>query len=220
MNKYLIIVAHPDDETLFFSGLLQSSPQYTYKVVCVTNGDADGMGSLRAKQFREACQKQGALFEQWDFPDVYEKRLDQNLLQKKLKELSPCAKVYTHGIIGEYGHPHHQDVSYAVHQVFQEKTYSIAHNCYPNELITLTASQYKLKQDILSTTYLSETIRFSHLIPASFMEGYTKVGLQEVEAIYQFMIGKSPLDESKLSHYAWIKEHLNEVFKEGFERIF
>lgn len=220
MNKYLIIVAHPDDETIFFSGLLQSSPQYTYKVVCVTNGNADGMGKERARSFGEACQKQGALCEQWDFPDVYDKRLDQNLLQSKLKELTPCSKVYTHGIIGEYGHPHHQDVSYAVHKVFGNKTYSIAYNCYPSELINLTPAQYQLKQEILSSTYLSETIRFSNIIPASFSEGYIQISIDEVEALYNFFTGLNPLDELRLYHYFWLKDHLKEVFTTPFKRMF
>lgn len=220
MNKYLIIVAHPDDETLFFSGLLQSSPQYTYKVICVTNGNADGMGEKRAKQFSDACHKQGALFEQWDFPDIYENRLDQVQLQAKLKELTPCSKIYTHGIIGEYGHPHHQDVSFAVHKVFGDKTYSIAHNCYPDEILNLTEEQFKLKEEILSTIYLSETIRFSNIVPANFSEGYTKIGFEEVEAIYHFVTGQSSLDESKLKHYFWIREHLKEVFGTSFKRMF
>ncbi|MCR9206347.1 MAG: PIG-L family deacetylase, partial [Halobacteriovoraceae bacterium] len=50
MKNKALFVAHPDDEVLFFSG-----PLYTFgkdfHVVLVTDGNADGLGKSRLKEF-------------------------------------------------------------------------------------------------------------------------------------------------------------------------
>lgn len=217
MKTYLI-VAHPDDETIFFSSLMQNKKDL--KVICVTNGNADGMGEKRARDFSSACKAQGQEGIMWDFEDIYEKRLDQKKLQEKLKTLQDVDSVYTHGIIGEYGHPHHQDVSFAVHNVFKDKVMSTSYNCYPDEFYALTREEFELKKKILSTTYLSETIRFSHIIPATTWEGFTKVSFDEVEALYHFFTKKTPLRQDSLSHYKWLYEHLLHTFGPGLPRMF
>lgn len=216
--KTYIIVAHPDDETIFFSSLMLNKKNL--QVICVTNGNADGMGEKRALDFYAACKAQGQVGEMWDFEDIYEKRLDQKQLQAKLQTLKDVGTIYTHGIIGEYGHPHHQDVSFAVHNVFKEKVMSTSYNCYPDEFFKLTKEEFELKKKILSTTYLSETVRFSHIIPATASEGFTKVGLHEVNAIYAFLTKKAPLHLESLSHYRWLYENLLQTFGKELPRMF
>jgi len=216
--KTYLIVAHPDDETIFFSSLMQNKKDL--QVICVTNGDADGMGEKRSRDFSNACKAQGQKGVMWDFEDIYEKRLDQQSLQKKLKSLPDVGLVYTHGIIGEYGHPHHQDVSYAVHSVFKDKVMSTSYNCYPDESFKLSKQEFELKNEILSTTYLSETVRFSHIIPVTAWEGFTKVSLDEVSAIYAFMTQKASLKKDSLVHYKWLYEHLLHTFGQALPRLF
>lgn len=216
--KTYIIASHPDDETLFFSSIMQTKKDV--HVICVTDGNADGMGEKRKSDFKSACKAQGATSEMWDFQDIYEKRLDQKRLQEKLTTINDANIVYTHGILGEYGHPHHQDVSFAVHNVFKDKVMSVAYNTYPSELITLNQKSFNLKKEILSTTYLSETIRFSNLIPATFAEGFLKVSFEEVENIFHFLIKKEALDPTRLFHYKWLQGHIEDKFKEGIPRLF
>ena len=220
---YLAIIAHPDDETIYLSGLMMQKRDLPWKVICVTDADADGEGEMRIAQLEQALKRlEISSFETWGLPDLYEKRLDTDLIQEKLVSLSLPNEVYTHGIIGEYGHPHHQDVSYAAHNFYHNRVavYSISYNCYPDFTIQLNSDQYQLKVEILSKIYGSEINRFAHLVPATSSESFAQVGIAEVEAIYHFLTGKGSLVESKLNKYAWAIEHIKKVLAPGQKRLF
>ena len=219
----LIIVAHPDDETIYFTGPLLQNRTYPWKVICVTNGNADGNGLSRQKDFQQACTKLNVeSFEHWDYPDVFEQRLDVNKLINDLSKFNCVHLVYTHGVIGEYGHPHHQDVSFAVHKAFCKKTkvFSICHNNYPDEIIKLTKDEFDLKTDILTKIYHNEMNRFLNLVPATTIESFCEVSLQEVEAIYTFLSQKGPLDVDLLDKYKWLVNHIKEALATSNKRLF
>src|SRR2546428_13356398 len=62
-----VVVAHPDDESLWFGGTLSMFSDASLKIVivCLTNGDND----VRSNEFRQACQKIGAVALMLDYPD-------------------------------------------------------------------------------------------------------------------------------------------------------
>ncbi len=216
----LIVVAHPDDETLFFAGLIQSVKTHPWKVICVTDGDADGQGALRADQLAEAChQLKVKSLEHWKFPDIYEQRLNIKALVEKLQTLENINQVYTHGILGEYGHPHHQDVSAAVHRAFP-KVFSVAYNCFAQKLIKLSPKQWEIKSRILSTVYLSETRRFAPFLPSTFAEGFISVSDEEVNTIYQWITKKIEPKKKDLKIYGWYFEYLKKAIDEPPPRPF
>ena len=213
-KKYkLLVVAHPDDETLFFSAALLQESKIPFKVVCVTNGNADGFGNERALNFKKACKKLKVKdCVQLDFPDIYEERLLIQKLLDFLKTLPMPVEVYTHGIVGEYGHPHHQDVSFAVHQCFHNKikVWVPAYNCLADKVIKLTEKNYQIKTKIYSEIYKDETIRFSQVIPNRNVDEYAQLGWTEVHEIYESTINKQLPDKSKLKKYKWYYEYLVE----------
>ncbi len=223
-NTYnLIVVAHPDDESIYFAGLIQSKKEIPWKIICITNGNADGHEQLRRQQFTKACHSlKVADFEHWDFPDVFDKRLPILKVKERLSQLPLPKKVYTHGIIGEYGHPHHQDVSYAVHQTFAPKTdvFSVNYNCFPEEVINLTETQFNIKTQILTGIYGSEINRFAHIVPGTPVEGFCRVSWPEVDNIYQFLAHQAPLQEKYLIKYKWLQSHLEETLGAGLPRLF
>lgn len=214
-NAYrLLVVAHPDDETLFFGGLLASTAtqKIPWLVVCVTDGNADGNGRTRAQQFRDATRKLGVShIAHWDFPDIYEQRLDIGALAMRLRALPAPKEVYTHGILGEYGHPHHQDVCAAVFQAFARQkipVWSAAYNCWPERWVRLSEPQYRLKCSILSGIYQAETRRFAHFLPATAAEGFTQLSFGEVNALYRFLCGGPPPALRSLRVYRWYWTYL------------
>lgn len=212
-QKYaLLVVAHPDDESIFFAGLLMNQRALPWKVICVTDGNADQVGSKRADQFKAACRLLKVNCEQWDFIDNFEMRLDTAKLTKRLLELDPPAEVYTHEILGEYGHPHHQDVSFAVHRAFAKKTrvWSASYNTFPKKLFKFTPAQYKIKTKILTLVYQSETLRFLNFLPLTATEGYLQTTLAEVEHIYFYFIGENDLNKSKLKVFSHLFGYLKE----------
>lgn len=205
----LLIVAHPDDEAIFFSGLLLASRNW--HVICVTDGNADGLGLERQFQFRQSCKHLKVLkADCWEFPDVFKNRLDVALLEGHLKGLPKYKRVFTHGILGEYEHKHHQDVSYATHRAFYKRApvFSVAYNVYPDFNVRLTEKQFKIKTDILWKIYAGETKRFLNFLPATSTESFSKLSIKEVEAIYSWLTQKIPIPEKALLKYKWLLPYL------------
>ncbi len=238
MKYNLVCVAHPDDETLFFGGLLLSgrktigpkpgpealssrplheSRSVPWVIVCATSdGNAD-----RRRQFTDACKALGVTETHWwGFPDKYEERLPIDRVVEKLQALPPPNEVFTHGIVGEYGHPHHQDVSYAVHKAFPGHTnlYSVAYNTFPELEVKLTADDFALKARILTQIYGSETNRFLNVLPATFVEGFRRLDTSEVEAIYDYFAGGKSLAKEKLKAHQWLIDYLPHL--KGLSRPF
>jgi len=227
----LIVVAHPDDETIYFAGPILGYRDIPWKVICITDGDADGNGSDRAIQFAKACKTLAVdSFEQWDFPDVFEKRLDVDKISKKLSQLPIPHRIYTHGIIGEYSHPHHQDVSYAVHACFSKggicknaddnKVMSISYNTYPDEKFNLSRKDFETKTKILSENYADEMNRFLHLVPASPTDSFTAIKLTEVQAIYRYLTQTAALNTKLLDKYLWLAKHIQTALGKPNKRLF
>ena len=148
--------------------------------------------------------------------------MDIDLLSKKLEKLSKPDQIYTHGILGEYGHLHHQDVSYAVHKVWSQQVgvNSIAYNCFPDTIIELARSDYDLKTYILSEIYGSEINRFVNLVPGTFCEGFARVEWVEVQAIYQALTTNDSLSVDKLNKYKWLAKHIQTTLRHRKDRLF
>ena len=217
----LIVTAHPDDESIFFAGLVLSRPKTSWEVICVTDGNADGNGTLRKQQIETACELLG--IKKLSFlglPDNYSERLDQSLLVSKLKD-AYADEVFTHEIFGEYGHPHHQDVSASTHVAFEGRApvWSIAYNVYPQLKIELPEESWKKKFRILSEVYFSETKRFFQLIPTTSSEGFVQIPTNVITDIYQYLIEKGALPPTELSQYEELRKFLP-FFKERKNRHF
>lgn len=185
----LIVIAHPDDESIFFAGLILMHNKTPIHVACVTDGNADGQKKIRQKKFQKATRLLGVKkIHFFNLPDHYSRRLNLKAIEENLRHLDLPNEVYTHGPIGEYGHPHHQDVAYAVHRYFNKKApvYSPAYNCVPDKIISLKEENFLKKIKILSNIYFSETDQFINILPASYCEGFCKINLREVTSIYEF----------------------------------
>lgn len=213
MKKYnLIVTAHPDDETIFAGGLLQLYRRRPWKVICVTDGNADGAGEARKKDFENACARLKVdSYEVLGFPDIFEKRLQIAELIECLGKEEP-SEVFTHGPLGEYGHPHHQDVCLAVHRRFAKaKTtpWSFAYNSFAKKIVRLTRKAFDRKCTVLSEIYFSETKNFARLLPATYVEGFHQVTLKEIEALYAYLSEGGELEAKKLDTYRWFEPYLS-----------
>ena len=205
-NLNIIIVAHPDDESLFFSSIPLFHVNSICWIICVTDANADGRGEKRKQQFKKACELLNINRTFWlGFPDIFEKRLDviklgndlSNIFIKYQEQItSHSVQIFCHGPLGEYMHPHHQDVCYAVTKYFS-KSYPVffpSYNCYPDNKIELDRVAFNKKKKILSDIYGTETSRFLHLIPATWVEGFTKISFREVEEIYNYLSYKNKMN--------------------------
>jgi LmbE family N-acetylglucosaminyl deacetylase len=210
----LVIVAHPDDESLFFAGAILAQKKLPWHAICVTDGNADGHGQVRKHQFEKACKKLGIKkISSLNMPDRYTQRLDIKTIKVALESIETPNLVFTHGPVGEYGHPHHQDVSMAVHEFYNKKceVIAVAHNCMPDKVFQLTTQQYKIKSEILSKIYFSETERFINFVPATPTESFAKFTLLEVQSLYQFFTENNMAALDKLKKYKWFKDYLTSL---------
>jgi len=110
----LMVVAHPDDETIFGFSELYSIDKLEgrkWKVVCAT-------GDNRTEDFYKAMDFFGiAEYEVWDFDSSVHQGFSQELLDSRIKNLlnsQTWEKVVTHNPCGEYGHIQHKNVFDAI----------------------------------------------------------------------------------------------------------
>lgn len=211
----LLIVAHPDDETIFFGGTLQALAHMNWEVICVTDGNGDGRGSERKEEFQRACKALGvARATQFSFADVPDARLPLPEVEKALREYAgnrKFEKVLTHGPIGEYGHSHHQDVSVVVHKVFSEHTptFSCAYNVFPDWQVALTQEHFNVKAQIFWEIYRKEISRFLNILPNTFSEGHAQIKYSEVQTIYECLAHQTKIAREKLTKYKWLADYLD-----------
>ena len=114
-DKCAVIVAHPDDETLWAGGLMLMHPEAKWTVVTICRkSDAD-----RAPRFFEALKEFNADGYMGDLDDGPEQAALNNIeVQQTIMELLPFDKfelIITHSTAGEYTrHLRHEETARAV----------------------------------------------------------------------------------------------------------
>jgi LmbE family N-acetylglucosaminyl deacetylase len=114
-RRVAVIVAHPDDETLWAGGTILSHPSWQWFIACLCRGsDAD-----RAPKFRQALQvlkSEGTMGDLDDGPD--QKWLDKKELDHTILDLLPAKYfdlIISHNPSGEYTrHIRHEETGEAV----------------------------------------------------------------------------------------------------------
>ena len=156
----LIIVAHPDDESIFAGNEILNN---TYYIVCITNGN----NPIRKKEFEKmliATNNTGTLL---SYPDKTNgERNDWSTISNEIeKDLSAIIasnkwdKIVTHNPQGEYGHIQHKRTNELVTNVvkqqnLQEKLYYFAPYFQaidePEHTKVLTADEISAKIKLLA----------------------------------------------------------------------
>lgn len=216
--RTLVVVAHPDDETIFFGGLIaEKSKSNDVIVVCCTDGNSKGLGKQRQEEFRKACETLGATEAHvLAFEDLFDRRLDVTKIQDQLQQFS-ADEVFTHGPLGEYGHMHHQDVSYAVHRYFHAKktpVYGIAYQAFPDVHVLLEKEMFRRKSELMTKTYFEETKFFLNVLPVHAWEGFVRIEQAEIEALYEHFAFAARLEKEALRVFTHLHRYLDERWLE------
>jgi len=110
-----VIVAHPDDETLWAGGFIMEHRDYDWTIVTTCRGSDDD----RSKRFFRAMERLGATGEMADLDDGPDQRpLDSGVIESTILSLLPRTDydlLLTHSPFGEYTrHRRHEETSRGV----------------------------------------------------------------------------------------------------------
>lgn len=127
-KKVCLFVTHPGDELVFFQGLLNffSGQNVSIDVISLTWFFGDKLYTeTRQKEFQQSGHRNGFNPLNMGNEDCLGYHHQKNFVKnvRQFKHIAhKYAKIYTHGLFGEYGHPHHIEASLIAGLSFPEKT--------------------------------------------------------------------------------------------------
>jgi hypothetical protein len=113
MNRGLVIVAHPDDETIWMGGMIARRNDWNWTILSLCRADDRD----RKPKFDKVCKLYGASGIISDLDDeVLNDLPSEEIIMKVSENLNNFEYdfIFTHGRNGEYGHKRHREIHKAV----------------------------------------------------------------------------------------------------------
>lgn len=133
ITKAAIVVAHPDDETIWMGGTLLVHKDWYWKLYIATHNKDDDRGKELINAISQ-FKSQGVSNLEYEFletmPDVQEyEKLNKTEIYGKLNtlDLADFNIIFTHNIDGEYGHGNHKILG----EFFKESQMNVWHILCP-----------------------------------------------------------------------------------------
>lgn len=117
-DSTLLVIAHPDDESMFFSPFLFNFP---CKILCLSNGGFAGLGEIRRGEMEKLCRSRGWVVKMLEYPDGAD--WDAAQIAKDVLRWSITWKIeniVTFDKFGVSGHKNHKSCHKAVYGIFRK----------------------------------------------------------------------------------------------------
>ncbi|KAL5216269.1 hypothetical protein ABZP36_007670 [Zizania latifolia] len=130
-RNVLLVLAHPDDESMFFTPtiLFLKSKGHNIHILCMSQGNADGLGNIRKEELYLACAtlkisaEHVKVLDHPELQDGFHEKWDHGLLaeltmaQAQLWDIDTIVTFDSHGISG---HPNHSDVHHGICKLLRD----------------------------------------------------------------------------------------------------
>jgi len=171
----LVVVSHPDDETIWMGGAILSFPNIRWHIFSLCRADDPD----RAPKFKKVCDFYKAKYFISNLEDENIMSVSESVseIKKRIMEAllffkkSNFEYIFTHGKNGEYGHPRHKGVNIAASEMLSEgplagkEVFNFAYSlsasgefCRPNRkaenfILRLSSNAFNKKKFIIQKLY-------------------------------------------------------------------
>ena len=163
-TSIILLVAHPDDELLFFKDILEKYNN-VIKVICITNAS----NKIRSNEFIHSLKQFNIFnYEMWDYEDMHSSYVSIRLRERIKESIKGYTKIYTHSLSGETGHHQHIALYKTVHDeiINNQKLYVPNVDIYSNNIdiktLKILYNEYK-SQPIAKLINILKSCNISHI---------------------------------------------------------